>query len=121
MFTLEIAGRPVTITDDVTEEVQALARRAIERLGRIDVWFNNAGMDAFGRFEDIPAETFERVPRINLIRYPQREVFEGASGWMASGQYAAQPSSLGTARERGSPLREGPCPIALRPLARCSA
>jgi short-subunit dehydrogenase len=54
---------------DVAEEaqVQALARRAIDTFSRIDVWFNNAGMDAFGRFEDIPSETFERVLQINLM------------------------------------------------------
>ena len=59
----------ITVPTDVAEEaqVQALAQRAIESFGRIDVWFNNAGMDAFGRFEDIPPETFERVLRINLM------------------------------------------------------
>ncbi|WP_052764031.1 SDR family NAD(P)-dependent oxidoreductase [Microvirga massiliensis] len=195
----------ITVPTDVAEEaqVQALAQRAIETFGRIDVWFNNAGMDAFGRFEDIPPETFARVLQINLmgmvhgaravlphflerasgilinnaslvgncpspfhspyvaskfairgfsfalrqevlhlpdvhvcvlspasidtplwqraanysgraikpldpvhpveqvasvlanlIRYPQREVFAGASGWMASEQYAAQPAMM---------------------------
>ena len=41
----------LTVPTDVAEEaqVQALAQRAIESFGRIDVWFNNAGMDAFGR------------------------------------------------------------------------
>ncbi len=59
----------VTVLTDVAEEaqVQALAGRAIESFGRIDVWFNNAGMDAFGRFEDIPPETFQRVLQINLM------------------------------------------------------
>jgi short-subunit dehydrogenase len=57
------------VPTDVAEEaqVQALAQRAIETFGRIDVWFNNAGMDAFGRFEDIPPETFARVLQINLM------------------------------------------------------
>jgi hypothetical protein len=31
---------------------------------------------------------------VNLILYPQREVFAGASGWMASEQYAAQPAMM---------------------------
>jgi short-subunit dehydrogenase len=59
----------ITVPTDVAEEaqVQVLARRAIDSFGRIDVWFNNAGMDAFGRFEDIPPETFARVLQINLM------------------------------------------------------
>jgi short-subunit dehydrogenase len=59
----------VTLITDVAEEaqVQALARRAIEAFGEIDVWFNNAGMDAFGRFEDIPKEVFERIIQVNLM------------------------------------------------------
>jgi NADP-dependent 3-hydroxy acid dehydrogenase YdfG len=59
----------VTVITDVADEaqVQALAKNAIETFGHIDVWFNNAGMDAFGRFEDIPPETFERVLQINLM------------------------------------------------------
>ncbi len=59
----------VAMPTDVAEEaqVQALARRAIENFGQIDVWFNNAGMDAFGRFEEIPPETFARVLQINLM------------------------------------------------------
>ncbi len=59
----------VWLEADVSEEaqVQALARLALEAFGRIDVWFNNAGMDAFGAFLDIPSATFERVLRVNLM------------------------------------------------------
>jgi NAD(P)-dependent dehydrogenase (short-subunit alcohol dehydrogenase family) len=49
------------------DQVQALADRTIEEFGRIDVWINNAGMDCFGPFEDIPAQSFERVIEINLF------------------------------------------------------
>jgi hypothetical protein len=40
-----------------------------------------------------PVHPVEQVAEVllNLIRYPQREVFAGVSGWMASEQYAAQP------------------------------
>jgi short-subunit dehydrogenase len=39
-----------------------------------------------------PVHLVEQVANVvvNLIRFPQREVFAGASGWMASEQYAAQ-------------------------------
>jgi hypothetical protein len=41
-----------------------------------------------------PVHPVEQVAEVllNLIRYPQREVFAGVSGWMASEQYAAQPA-----------------------------
>lgn len=59
----------VSLEVDVTDEaqVQTLATRALEVFGRIDVWFNNAGMDAFGPFLDIPSATFERVIQVNLM------------------------------------------------------
>lgn len=59
------------VTTDVTQpqEVEALARTAVETFGRIDVWINNAGVLLWGRFSDIPAEDFERVIRVNLLGY----------------------------------------------------
>jgi NAD(P)-dependent dehydrogenase (short-subunit alcohol dehydrogenase family) len=42
-------------------------QRALEAFGRIDVWFNNAGVDAFGSFLDIPSAAFERVLQVNLM------------------------------------------------------
>src|SRR5690348_16114031 len=38
------------------EEVAALAEQTLARFGRIDVWVNNAGVGALGRFTDIPLE-----------------------------------------------------------------
>src|SRR3954451_22388162 len=54
---------------DVTaeEQVQALARAAVQRFGRIDVWVNNAGVIAYGHFEDMPSEVFDQVIRTNLL------------------------------------------------------
>jgi NAD(P)-dependent dehydrogenase (short-subunit alcohol dehydrogenase family) len=59
----------VCLEADVSDEaqVQALARSAIEAFGRIDIWFNNAGMDAFGPFLDIPSAAFERILQVNLM------------------------------------------------------
>ena len=64
------AGASVTtIVADVSDEeqVRALADRAVAEFGRIDVWFNNAGVDAFGKFEDIPTADLERVIQVNLL------------------------------------------------------
>jgi NAD(P)-dependent dehydrogenase (short-subunit alcohol dehydrogenase family) len=47
--------------------VDQLANLTVERFGRIDVWVNNAGVILYGRFEDAPAEDFERVVRTNLL------------------------------------------------------
>jgi NAD(P)-dependent dehydrogenase (short-subunit alcohol dehydrogenase family) len=47
--------------------VQELARRAVERFGRIDVWVNNAGVIAYGLFEDTPSDVFRRVVEISLF------------------------------------------------------
>src|SRR3954465_1101340 len=54
---------------DVTEaaSVRALAEHASERFGRIDVWINNVGVGAMGRFEETPIETHRRVIESNLI------------------------------------------------------
>jgi NAD(P)-dependent dehydrogenase (short-subunit alcohol dehydrogenase family) len=59
----------VSMITDVSDEQQVgtLAARAIETFGKIDVWINNAAVDAFGSFEDIPTRSFERVIQINLL------------------------------------------------------
>ncbi|HEY0425980.1 MAG TPA: SDR family oxidoreductase [Rhodopila sp.] len=58
---------PTDVTDQ--EQVEALGRYALERFGRIDVWFNNAGIAAFGRLESIPMDAWRRVIEINLFGY----------------------------------------------------
>jgi NAD(P)-dependent dehydrogenase (short-subunit alcohol dehydrogenase family) len=49
------------------EHVERLADLAVERFGRIDTWVNNAGVMAYGEFESIPTEVFERIIRTNLL------------------------------------------------------
>jgi NAD(P)-dependent dehydrogenase (short-subunit alcohol dehydrogenase family) len=63
-------GAPtLVVPTDVREEhqVQALASRVLERFGRIDVWLNNAGVIAYGRFADVPSEVFRAVIETNLM------------------------------------------------------
>jgi NAD(P)-dependent dehydrogenase (short-subunit alcohol dehydrogenase family) len=48
-------------------QVQALAEAAEQRFGRIDAWINNAGVIAYGGFEEMPSEVFDEVIRTNLL------------------------------------------------------
>jgi short-subunit dehydrogenase len=55
----------------VTDEgaVGELARRAVERFGRIDVWVNNAAVGLFSRFEDAPMDAYRRAIETDLFGY----------------------------------------------------
>ena len=51
----------------VREDVERLASAVIAACGRIDVWINNAGVGAIGRFERIPLEVHEQVVKTDLL------------------------------------------------------
>ena len=59
----------IALPTDVRDEaaVQALARASVERFGALDVWVNCAGVIAYGRFEEVPAEIFRAVIETNLF------------------------------------------------------
>ena len=57
--------RALDVADE--EAVEALAAAAVERFGRIDVWVNNAGVIAYGSFEEIPSEVFRGIIETNLM------------------------------------------------------
>ena len=66
------AGTPqrvLTVAADVSvpESVEALFARTLEKFGRVDVLFNNAGANAPGvPFEDLPYERWKTVVDVNL-------------------------------------------------------
>jgi NAD(P)-dependent dehydrogenase (short-subunit alcohol dehydrogenase family) len=60
-----VLTRPLDVSDE--EAVEAFARDAEERFGRIDVWLNNAGVIAYGEFLQIPSEVFRQVVETNLM------------------------------------------------------
>lgn len=64
-------ARTLVVPTDTTDmgAVDQLARRAVEEFGRIDVWVNNAAVNAFGRFEDVPLEDFRKVLDVNVMGY----------------------------------------------------
>ena len=53
----------------VDEEVKLLSEKALELNGRIDIWVNNAGVMASGKFEEIPMDIHEQVIKTNLMGY----------------------------------------------------
>lgn len=66
---LGVAALAVPTDVSVAEEVAHLAEMAIRFNGRIDIWVNNAGVMASGKFEDIPMELNEQVIKTNLFGY----------------------------------------------------
>jgi short-subunit dehydrogenase len=67
----QVGGEAIAVPTDVTEPeaVQALARRAVETYGRLDVWVNNAAVGVFGTFEETPLDAYLRVIETNLFGY----------------------------------------------------
>ncbi|MFF7856346.1 SDR family oxidoreductase [Streptomyces sp. NPDC007904] len=64
-------ARTLVVPTDTTDAqaVEELARRAVEEFGGIHVWVNNAAVNAFGRFEDVPLEDFRKVLDVNVMGY----------------------------------------------------
>jgi NADP-dependent 3-hydroxy acid dehydrogenase YdfG len=64
-------GQALAVSTDMTDEaaVTELARRAIERFGRIDIWVNNAGVYLLGLLEATPPEAFRQVLETNFFGY----------------------------------------------------
>ena len=56
-------GEAVAVAADVAvpEEVERIGERAMNSFGRIDTWFNNAGVSVYGKLMDVPLEDQRRV------------------------------------------------------------
>jgi len=65
----QAGGRAVVVPTDVTQEadISQLTQRAINEFGRIDVWVNDAGAGAVGRFEDVPLMDHVKVIQTDLL------------------------------------------------------
>ncbi|PWR10339.1 short-chain dehydrogenase [Micromonospora acroterricola] len=59
----------LTVPTDVTEPgaLDALARAATDRFGRVDVWVHTAAVMAYGRFDELPERVFDEVVRTDLL------------------------------------------------------
>src|SRR5690625_1250389 len=62
-------GHALAISADVNDQdaLDALARETVTNFGRIDVWLNNAGVTAAGRFEALPPDVFRQVMETNFF------------------------------------------------------
>jgi NAD(P)-dependent dehydrogenase (short-subunit alcohol dehydrogenase family) len=67
----ERGAQALAVVTDVSdaEAVRALARAAVDRFGRIDVWINAAALSLFAPFEEVPLEDFRRVLDVNVMGY----------------------------------------------------
>jgi NAD(P)-dependent dehydrogenase (short-subunit alcohol dehydrogenase family) len=67
----ELGGRALAVPTDVTDpgQVDALARRAVDEFGRIDVWVNNAAVSVFAPFLEMPLDDLRRVLDVNILGY----------------------------------------------------
>lgn len=66
---LGVAALGVPTDVSIAADVQNLANKALQFNGRIDIWINNAGVMASGKFEEIPMELNEQVIKTNLFGY----------------------------------------------------
>lgn len=58
-------------TADVTDAdaVERIASDTVAEHGRIDAWVNNAAVNQYGRFEELPLDEWRRVVETNLFGY----------------------------------------------------
>jgi len=104
------SDRVVTFVADVTsaQEVQAYASRAAELYGKVDVFFNNAGIEGpSAPIAEFPEDAFDQVMQVNVkgvflgMKYVPAHLKDGASviitssiaGLMASGGFVAYTAS----------------------------
>lgn len=64
---LRDGGEAIAVVADVADRLalEEVARRAVERYGRIDTWVSNAGVHIFGRLDETPLEDARRLFDVN--------------------------------------------------------
>ena len=84
----ELGGGAVAISADVTNEddVAAMVAACVDRFGRFDIAFNNAGIGGFSPIQDYPLEQFRRVLDVCLtgvflcLKHEARQLIEQGGG-----------------------------------------
>jgi short-subunit dehydrogenase len=64
-----LGGQALVVPTDVSDcgAVEKLAQQAITQFGHFDVWINNAGVAAIGRFEEVPLADHLQVIQTDLV------------------------------------------------------
>jgi short-subunit dehydrogenase len=64
-----LGGQAHVVTTDVAvrDQVERLARAALDRFGRIDTWINNAAVSVYATAEQLSVEEIDRVIQVNLM------------------------------------------------------
>lgn len=67
----DLGAKAIIVPTDISiaEDVKHLTKKALEYKGVIDVWVNNAGVMATGKFEEMPFEALDQVIKTNLLGY----------------------------------------------------
>ncbi len=84
----EIGSEAVAVSADVTNEddVANMVRSCIDRFGRLDIAFNNAGIGGFSPIQDYPLAQFQQVIDVCLtgvflcIKHESKHLIEQGSG-----------------------------------------
>lgn len=65
----DLGAEAMAVETDVSDnrQIEKLAGAATKKYGRIDVWINDAGIGAVGKFHEVPVEDHQRVIETNLI------------------------------------------------------
>ncbi|KDN55638.1 SDR family NAD(P)-dependent oxidoreductase [Flavobacterium seoulense] len=66
---LNVVAVGISADMSIAEDVEKVAAQALAINGKIDIWVNNAGVMASGKFEEIPLEIHHQVIKTNLFGY----------------------------------------------------
>jgi len=87
-------GNAIAIQADMSQidQIQQLVTQAVEKYGQLDILVSNAGIEYFGKLEEITPQDFERVFSINVAG--QLFATQAASRYLQSGGRIVLTSSV---------------------------
>ncbi|WGV26854.1 SDR family NAD(P)-dependent oxidoreductase [Halotia branconii] len=87
-------GEATAIQADISQvdQIQQLVEKAVEQYGQLDILVSNAGVEHFGKLEEIAPQDFERVFSVNVAG--QLFVTQAAARHLSSGGHIVLTSSV---------------------------